>query len=508
MKGDSKMERVQTDIHYYIDLVSRRRWLIGVPTVVLTALGLALAVSLPSYYRSTTVIMVEKQQVPEAYVTPTDKTPFNQRLNTLRQQIMSRPKLEKIINDYHLYQDGLSGSPVTAALKRLGLNVKTGPGSKEGVLDRMSDDIDAKVIGGSAGDAFSISYSSTDPNVAMQVTNTLASLFIEENLKAREEYAEGTSDFLADELANAKKTLEIQERAVRAYKEKYMGALPQELDSNLRTLDRLQAELQTVVNEEKGDEDRRIILDRELGHSASGARVQNPLAGELAKLQENLASLLSMYKEDYPDVVMTRKRIKEIKALLAKNESESNQGELEEVRPEVRNPEVYNNLMSVKSRISALKLRESEIRKQLKSLEGRVEQTPANEQRFADLRRDYDISLKNYQTLLEKKLNAKLSENLEKRQKGERFSVIDPANLPEKPFKPRRTFIAIFGLAAGLGTGLGLAMLLDFMNPAFRRPEDFEGVLNLPVLAAIPEFSTARGASNGLKMVKGGKAGL
>jgi len=500
------MDRVQTDIHYYIDLVLRRRWLIAIPTIVLGALGLVFAITLPSYYKSTTVIMVEKQQVPEAYVTPTDKTPFNQRLNTLRQQIMSRPKLEKIISDYHLYQDGLSGNPVKVVLRKMGLNLKTGPGSKEAVLDRMSDDIDARVIGGSSGDAFSITYSSTDPALAMQVTNTLASLFIEENLKAREEYAEGTSDFLADELANAKKNLETQERAVRAYKEKYMGALPQELDANLRTLDRLQVELQTVVNEEKAEEDRKMLLESQLNSSGGARAPLNPLADELARLQENLANLLSIYKEDYPDVVMTKRRIQEIKSLMARNAAGKEKGELDDVKPEVRNPEVYNNLVNVKSRIAALKQRNSEIRKQMKSLEGRVEQTPANEQRFADLRRDYDISLKNYQTLLEKKLNAKLSENLEKRQKGERFSVIDPANLPEKPFKPRRGFIAIFGLAAGLGTGLGLAMLLDFMNPAFRRPEDFEGVFDFPVLASIPEFSRPRGNPNGLKMIKGGKA--
>ncbi len=516
------MELQQTNFYYYFDMISRRRRLVIIPVLLCTFAGVLLAMTLPPYYRSTTTILVEKQQIPEAYVQSTDKTPFNQRLNTLRQQIMSRQKLERIINDFHLYQDGVSRNPLIVILNRLGLKIKTKPLSKEGILNRMADDVEAKVIGGSSGDAFSISYVGNDPNITMQVTNMLASLFIEENLKSREQYAAGTSDFLANELENAKRELEAQERAVRAYKEKYMGALPQELETNLRTLDRLQMELQSINIEEKNAEDRNLMLEAQLNQpagtpvSVSPVIPPNPLAAELQKLQHDLAYLLSTYKENYPDVVIAKKRINELKQLLARsgknneqNANDKKNDEFEEVRPEVRNPELYNNMVAVKTHLANLKQREAEVRKQIKGFEKRVAETPANEQKFVDLSRDYNISLKNYQVLLEKKLNAKLSENLEKRQKGERFTIIDPANLPDMPFKPNRTVIALMGIIAGLGTGIGLVLFFEFINPVFRKPEDFEGVVDLTVLALIPMFSSVSRKKYGrnLGLVKEKKSG-
>ncbi|MFQ5736292.1 MAG: GNVR domain-containing protein, partial [Thermodesulfobacteriota bacterium] len=218
----------------------------------------------------------------------------------------------------------------------------------------------------------------------------------------------------------------------------------------------------------------------------------NPLLLEYQRLQHELAGLLSIYNEKYPDVVIARKRINEIKQLIARGDDKEevdDSGEFVEIKPEVRNPEIYNSLVAVKSNISRLQQREADLRKQIKVYERRVEEIPANEQRLSDLRRDYDVSLRNYQTLLEKKFNAKLSENLEKRQKGERFTIIDPANLPEKPFKPNRFMVVVVAFFGGTGTGVGLIALLEFLNPLFRNPEDFEGVVQLKVLTTIPEFS-------------------
>lgn len=480
------------DFYRYFDIIKRSWRLIAIMTVAFAVVSGLVVYHMPLYYRSTTLILVEKQQIPEAYVTPTDTTPFSQRLNTIRQQILSRQKLEKIISDFNLYSDLRLVHPLYAIMGTFGIKTDKKP-MKEEVLNWMTEDISISVIGSKqSDDAFSITYTGTDPQVTMQVTNTLASLFIEENLKAREQYAEGTSDFLNNELESAKKELETQERALRSYKEKYMGGLPQQLDANLRTLDRLQTDFQSVNSEIKSAEDRLLVLSTQLSQSDSTSATPgtNPLVEELRRRQGELATLLSTYRENYPDVIATKKRINELKALLenSKQNTGSVEAKLLELKPEDRNPELYNAITALKAQITTLNHRKDSIRKQINVFEKYVEQTPANEQRMADLNRDYSISLRNYQALLEKKLSARLAENLEKRQKGERFNVIDPANLPEAPYKPNKMLIVAGSTAAGLGCGFLIALLLDFMHPTFRKPEELLEVQDSPILAIIPLF--------------------
>jgi polysaccharide chain length determinant protein (PEP-CTERM system associated) len=481
------MEQSNKTLFDYIDIFYRRKWMLVIPLLLGTGIAVFVSFKLPSYYRSTTLILVEQQKVPEAYVTPTDTTPIEQRLSTMKQQIMSRTRLEQIINEFNLYKDD-AGSVL-----------------KEDIIERIRDNIEIDIIGGDRrrpSNAFSISYTGREPYTTMQVTNTLASLFIEENLKTRERYAEGTSEFIISELEKAKKELEVQEKTFREFKERHMGALPEQLDANLRTLDRLQLELQSVNDALKNADDREILLKGQLD-------IGDTLMVELARLKSELASLLSLYKENYPDVVITRNRIKEVEEKLARRTDTEGQKEEElvKIEPTVQNPEAYAVLVSVRSRISTLKAREIRTREQIKTYEKRVEEIPANEQKLAAIQRDYDISLNNYQSLLEKKLNARLAENLEKRQKGERFRVIDPANLPERPFRPDKRKITLLGALAGAGLGIALVYLIELLNPAFRKPEDFEELLPLTVLAVIPAFSKRpREGHKRLKVIRGRKS--
>jgi len=481
----------------YLNIVWRSKWLVIIPAALFTVLAALLAWKMPSYYKSETLILVEKQQIPESYVTPTDRTPFSQRLNTISQQILSRQNIEKITNDFQLYRTQDTANPVMALINRFR---EVPPPSKEEVIERMTKDVQISVIGDRrAGDAFSVSYIGTNPEVTMHVTNTLASLFIDENLKSRELYAEGASDFITTELENAKAALESQEAALRSFKERNMGSLPQQLDANLRTLDRLQSELQSVKNELKGAEDRKMVIEAQLGRGSVtvAGMPANPLETELEALQRELTSLLSRYKENYPDVVITKNRINDLKAQLAAQRKAAARAAEPEISQAEMNPEVYNELMTLRSRIGTLNNRSAEIRRQIQQFEKRVETTPASEQRFIDLRRDYDISLANYQALLEKKMNAKLAENLEKRQKGERFKVINSANLPEKPFRPNKPAIVFAGAAMGIGLGVCVILFIEFLNPAYRTKEELAEGVDIPVLATVPAFASSRNAKAG-----------
>ncbi len=510
------MNRPDTNINDYIEILKRRKWLLIAPTLICLVIAIVVALAMPSQYRSTTMIIIEGQQVPEAYVKSTDKTPLNSRLSTLTQQIMSRTRLEKIAEDFNLYEDSGSG-----LLHRLGLRKSTGtvePGM-ESIITKMRKNIRIDIIeggrsnsGGNNPDAFSISYTGTNPEIIMQMTNTLASLFIEENLKVREEYAEGTSEFLISELNKAKGELERQEQALRRFKELHMGALPEQLDANLRTLDRLQLELQSARGSLKNAVERRSFLEGQRGIITGGGRGQttsSALQTELLRLNNKLAGLLSTYKESYPDVIMVRNRIKELETQLQENQALEAIGEEKIISQDLgaTDPMISPELNATIATIGALTAKEAKIIEQIQRYEARVENTPANEQQMSDIRRDYDISLDNYKSLLEKKLNARLAENLEKRQKGERFRIIDPANLPEKPYKPDRRKITLMGLIAGIGIGIGLIYLFEFFNPAFRKPEDFQGIIDSPILTTIPHFTTGepKTRSNRFRVIKGKK---
>ncbi|MFQ5432908.1 MAG: GumC family protein [Nitrospinota bacterium] len=512
------MNQTQPDFFGYLDILFRRKWVFILCVMIGTAVAVFIAYISPAYYRSTTFILVEQQKIPAAYVTPTDSTPFEQRLSTIQQQVMSRTNLEKIINDFHLYgEDGKrqESGPIGKLKSIIWKEVETKP-AMESIVERMRKDIEIEVSGGNrrnVGEAFRISYVGVEPEITMQVTSTLASLFIDENLKIKEQYAEGTSKFLVKELEKAKKDLTAQEAAIRKFKERRMGALPEQLDANLRTLDRLQLELQSVSESLRNSHDRRALLEEQINRLSSGATLSgatttqpgtvqpgtarrgNTLKEELAGLKRELATLLSMYKENYPDVIVARSRIKELEEQIASptpDDAEGGAAEQSVDSPPDQTSDTYASLSEVKSQIASLKEREARIRAQIAARAKRVEDTPANEQKLAGITRDYEITRQNYQTLLEKKLNAKLAQNLEKRQKGARFRVVDPANFPERPFKPNRQMIVLFGVVGGAGAGIGFVLLLEFLNPAFRKPEDFIGVLDQPVLVSIPVFAVSR----------------
>jgi len=524
------MEQSHKKIMAQVEPYIRRKWIIVVTTIVGFVVASLVALNMTKYYRSSTMILVEGQKVSQTYVQAMDTTPVSERLSTLRQQILSRTNLEQIAREFNLFREEAEEEKgfISKLKKKIGLTrpaMVNADSVSEIALEEMRKNIEVSVIGGNRGQSgFTISFSGKDPYQTMQVTDKLASMFINENLKIREQYSEGTSDFLASELEKARKDLEEQETALRIFKEEHRGTLPDQLNANLRTLDRLQLELQSVRESLRNSTDRmNFLMDQiaslpqeENGESSPG----NSLEAQLNALKNQLGVLLTRFNENYPDVLIVKNQIKELEGQLAMagesksleplnqvrlNNSSTSSGTSERSAVSAR---LHSDLKAAKSQIKTLKRRERQINAQIREYEDRVESTPANEQMLTDLTRDYQMSFDNYQSLLSKKINAGLAENLEKRQKGERFRVLDSANLPEKPYKPNRKMIALAGGALGAAFGAGLIFLLEFFNPVFRRPEDFDGVLTLPVLATIPKFSAnqSKKTPKQLRVVKGGRA--
>jgi succinoglycan biosynthesis transport protein ExoP len=506
----------------YLEIVLRHKWWMLFAFIIGLTISIAYSYSLTPLYRSSTLILVEPQKVPVAYVNPTVTSTVQERLTTISQQILSRTNLEKIIIQYRLYEGEQKGRGWQRKISRLmrdwtGLDVdklliavnlarQTEPVPLEVLVERMRRDIEVRVVGG--GNAFTVSYVGDDPVTVMKVTNTLATLFIEENLKLREQQAEGTSEFLELQLAEAKQQLERQEAALKAFKEKHMGALPGQTDANLRTLDRLQLELHTINESLRAAEERKSALARfhqELQNiDAALKSIEQPsgmpIGGgpaqsspKVARLKEELARLQAEFHDNYPDIVLLKRQIREFEE--QRDEPEIPQA----VAVAPPSPTAQNDissrqqlnlqsteLLTLNSEISSLKRRQERTQAQIKEYERRVEETFANEQNLLNLTRDYETSQRNYQNLLDKRLHAKIAENLEKRQKGEQFRILDPANLPQQPFRPDRRKIILLGSLLSVALYAGVLILKEHLVPSYRKPADFRGSVDLPLLATIP----------------------
>ncbi|BBO81357.1 chain-length determining protein [Desulfosarcina ovata subsp. sediminis] len=478
---------IPMDPKYIIDLIIKRRWIIMVPFFIAMIVGIVLAIKLPKIYEASTLILIQPQRVPENYVQSIVDSDPSTRLSTLSQQVLSRTNLEKIIREFKLFSNEKQQSMYTEdkianLRKRISVNISS---------DRRRET-----------DSFSISFQDKDPSTVMNVTNALASYFINENLKQREAQAIGTSDFLDSELQSMKARLEEVEAKLKSYRESYMGELPEQLDSNLRILDRLQehlGETQQSLSEAK-------IRLATLQNEAAALREQptTVIIGQESRQETNdinqmkleLENLLSRYTDRHPDVIRLKSRIAEMEKQIASNplsdvssagSGGSGQSQSGSVSPQYRTQ--YNEILGEMRRLEA---DAADTRAQIGIYQKRVEDTPKREQELLSLKRDYQNIQTTYDSLLERKLEAEIAVNMERKQKGEQFRVLDPAKMPQKPVKPdmRKLFIMVVG--AGLAIGGGIIFLIEYTNDSFKRPEDVEEDLTLPVLCTVPKIIDSR----------------
>jgi succinoglycan biosynthesis transport protein ExoP len=477
-------------IRAYWAMIVRRKWLVISSILAGVVVAGVLCLVLPKSYRSSTLILIENQKIPDDYVKGIGGASIEERLTMIQQEVMSRTLLSQTIEEFKLYEGEVAQKGIESTIEGMRKAIKVEKVGTSGARGRSVETV-------------TISFSYENPMTAMKVTERLASLFIEENLKVREQLVTGVSEFLDRELHDAQKALEAQEEAISQYKSKNIGLLPQQMEANLRALDRLQTNL-TATDElthsltDKVSLAEKSITEYETGTTSgpSGTTVTNPggmdpLVGRLRELERRLTTLLAEeYTETYPDVVETKQEIKSVKEQLAEKYGDSvkekDGNAAKTFDPYLR--ELMKRRNELRVEVSSVKDRRQRLAEHIKEFEHRVEQTPSREQDVMILMRDYENMQKNYQALLDKRLNAQIAQNLEKRQKGEQFRVLDPANLPQTLDKPNRLLIIVLGLLGGCGLGVGLAIGLDLVNPTFKRREEVEMLPGIRVLAAIPNF--------------------
>lgn len=468
----------QLTLHAFLDSLKRRWWLPILCLLLAVVASVAITRKLPKIYRASTLILVEPQKIPVAYVRPTVTTSIEDRLRSLQQQITSRTRLERVIRELNMFPN------------------RTGDVPLERLVASVASHIQLEVRGTTT---FRIYYEGTDPKQVAAVANKIAELFISENTEAREREARGTSEFLEKELQDVKARLEKEEAVIAAFKREHMGELPEQRESNMRGLEALQTRLRTNSESLTRAKDRRLTLESQLAEIPSAGTDVNQVATQLDQARSRLQQLMTQYTEQHPEVVLQRREIARLEqALSAAPPADTNAPATGAVSLFVTR--LRADIESVENEIAALNREQDQVRSDIARYQQRVDNAPKNEAALSTLTRDSDNMRMNYQSLLNKRVEARLAENLERERQGEQFNIVDPAVPPAAPYKPNLTQIIALGTVTGLMIGCALAFLIDLLRPRFRSEEDLAAVFGIPVLAVIPKISTEEGRKRSRKL--------
>ncbi len=482
------------DIFLYLSLLLRRKWEIIFGMIPFLLAGLVYCLFSAKIYSTSTTIVVVPQRVPEAYVRSTITGDIDERIRGIWQEVTSRTSLERIIEQFNLYPGARERLPM------------------ETVVGAMRRKIQIDGLGSARSNTFKLSYEGADPILITRVVNALANIFIEENLKLREVQAKGTAEFLSEELEKVYRELKHREEELKQYKTEHMGELPEQRESNLAMLQRLQEEIETLQENIRSAEDRKLLLQRQIAEERSNLSLAADFAGSqggaasqapttLEGLRERLKSLRIRYTDTHPDVAIVKKLIaklekeRDIQSLASDNEGA--EVSMESGAPVDAGGPVNAIIIGLKYQmkglefdIKAMKEASNKVRQQTAVYQERIENTPKREQELVDLTRDYDNLRLSYESLLTRKIEAEQAAALERRQKGEQFRVIDPARIPETSFKPDVKKILAMTLLLAVGAGLGLALGREYLSKVFYDPEDVKKALNVSVLACVPLLLT------------------
>lgn len=472
--------------------IFRRRWLLVIALGIAGgAAGYGVTHFLPKKYKSQTLVLVQQQTVPGDYVKAVVEGDTSQRLASMKQEILSRSRLEQIIQQFGLYRDVISTVPMGDLVENMRKAIDVTP------IAPMAETRSQGLPG------FYVTVTFSDARTAQQVCAAITSMFMEENLKRRQDQAQQTTKFLGSQLADAKAKLDAQDAKLAEFKRHYIGALPDEEQTNLNLLTGLTSQLDATTQAlSRAQQDRAFTESMLAQQTASWQATQNgqnpETAGQqLSLLQAQLATLKSKYTDDHPDVVKAKEEIENLKRKLATEDEEKKVTAADKPARTTGEP---GSIQTLRSQIhqyenvtKEMTARQESIQQQIRLYQGRVQSSPAVEQQYKELTRDYTTALEGYNDLLKKRDQSAMATDLEQSQQGEQFQVLDPANLPENPSFPNKLLFTAGGLAAGLALGAAIGLFLELQDTSLRNEKDVEKLLHLPVLAMVPEIDLLSG---------------
>jgi len=529
----------QADIRQYWGAVKRRKWQMIIPALIVFLVSVVIAMVLPPRYRSSGTVLIEAQEIPESFVQSSVTGYVEERLQTLTQVILSRTKLLEIINRFGLYEDLKDRYTTEEIIEKMRENI---------VMEPIQTDVINPRSGrpGSATIAFTVSFEGKSPKEVTQVANVLASAYLEENLEIREEQARGTFDFLENQQDQLRDEILDLEAQIAAFKQAHVNELPELMELNLQTLERLERRIDSKEEEIKTLMDRKIYLEGQLATveplmytvTSGGRRVMTPKE-ELEGLRSEYLKLSATMSADHPDVIDLKKRLdamegevggreklrdlykrlrdkeaelsgtrerfseahpdviglkKEVRALRDEVDELSRRQTVlktEDTKPE--NPSyitLQTQIASTEMDIKTIRAELGQLRERYREYQRRVENTPQVEQQYRALQRDYQNAQAKHQETTRRLLSAREAKGLEEKRMAEKFTLIDPPAFPEKPTSPNRLAIVLIGLVLAVGAGAGVGSLAEYMDESVRDPEELARIAGQPVLAAIPFWET------------------
>lgn len=472
------MEKEIKTFNDLLEILKRRKWSIVIPAAAIFILSGVIAFVIPPTYRSTSTILVEDQEVPRDFVTTTVTGFVDQRLQTINQKIMGTTKLLEIINRFNLYAD-LKDKWTTEEIieKMRKKDIKFNTISADVIDPRTGQPRPATI-------AFTLSYEGKNPDVAQKIASELASLYLNENLKDREKQSEGTSKFMSDEMKNVQKELADIDAKISAYKQKNINSLPELAQMNLQALDSVDREIIQMNDQLRSLKEKESYLQSELAAVPTDAANQDKT--RLSELRVRLVDLKSHFTDEHPDVIKAKNELAELSKQLRAAGRDT-----PDSKPD--NPAyitLSSQLASAKSEIDSVKRQIESFTKKRDAYRKRVESSPGVEEGYKNiLVQRNNLQLK-FDDLSKKTMDARVSQGLEKEQKGERFTMIEAARLPEKPVRPNIPAILLIGLVLGIGSGIGVAAVKEHGDQTAHTSEVLAQATAFPVLATIPEIVT------------------
>jgi polysaccharide chain length determinant protein (PEP-CTERM system associated) len=472
------------NVEDYLAILKRRWWMIAIPTLLFPIIGYTITFFIAPQYISQTLVLIEQQQVPTNFVPSVVNEDLDSRLASMREQILSRSSILPIIEKYNLYAGDKMSTDERVDLARKSIGIKP---------------IHSDIAHSNGLPGFVITFTANDAHTAQMVCDEISGLFITQNLLSRTAVVEDTTKFLASQLEIAKNTLDDQDAKLREFQQKYAGKLPGDANGNVNILSTLDTQLAAGTENLSQMETNKSYLEALLAQqsapvtttSATGATL-TPQAeqSELDALVAQEAALSSHYQPDYPDLKSTRRKIADLRQKMADeaaapapvapvasaNPNRADSASVQELRARLR---------ALNQQIDLKRKDQESLTAQVRNYQARVESTPQVEEEFKSLTRDNQTAQANYDSLLAKIDQAKMTTDLERRQQGEKFKTIDSANLPDGPFYPRKGVFITGGLVFGLGFGLMLVALREYKDTALRSERDVWAFTQLPTLAVI-----------------------